>query len=442
MRISAFGYIWLLLLVVSLFKPKHTLWMVFISFVFQAAWVVIIAGIDLNAALITSVFYITKTIVRKRGKVTIPSWGKKGLLFVGVLLICSVINPLLFSGMELPLMTNEGYNFNRVDVMQVSFSFSNLTIGLSVLLYLLDAIMIYNDDCVDNWTGFEEIYRQIFAIVSIIGLLHVILASFGMQYNVLRELFHNEYQIGGATYFDYPLIGRNFYRLMSTFYEPSYCGAYLATSLMFFWFSENNKKRNICLLINAVELVLCMASTGFVTLAGAIILLLLRDFGKQKKIVRRKRVIMILCAVIIGIYIIWSNKELSRIIYEFTLGKVNSGSADLRNIQNHNSLEAFKKTYGLGTGGNTTISYSLIYSLLSQTGILGFALYFAFMASIIRKAYLTSDGKSAIQIICLIICPLISQIVSIQAFNFCVMWMGICGVGLRLSLSRRNKEGN
>lgn len=51
--------------------------MLFFSFVFQSAWVIMVAGIDLNASLVTSVFYIIKTIVKKRGNVTIPSWGKK-----------------------------------------------------------------------------------------------------------------------------------------------------------------------------------------------------------------------------------------------------------------------------------------------------------------------------------------------------------------------------
>lgn len=415
--------------------------MLFFSFVFQSAWVIMVAGIDLNASLVTSVFYIIKTIVKKRGKVTIPSWGKKGLIFVTVLLICSVVNPILFSGMKLPLMTNDGYNFNRIDFMQVSFSFSNLTIGLSVLLYLLDAVLIYGDNCVDNWSDFEDAYRLIFIIVSIIGLLHVILAFFGIQPNLLRELFHNEYQIEGATYFDLPLAGR-FYRLMSTFYEPSYCGAYLATSLVFFWFSKNNKRKNIYLLMNTLELIICMSSTGFVTLAVAIVLLMLCFLWKRKPLVKRRRMIAILCVSIIGACILLSNKELSQTLYEFTIGKVNSGSADLRSIQNQFSLEAFKKTYGLGTGGNTAISYSLIYSLLSQTGVLGAITYFVFIASLIRQVSLRSDDNGVFQVIGLVACPLIAQIASIQAFNFCIMWMGICGIALWLSLYKRNKEGN
>lgn len=409
--------------------------MLFFSFVFQSAWVVVIAGVDLNASLITSVFYILKTVVVKRGKIKIPSWGRKGLLFAGVLLVISMINPIFFSGIELPVMTNAGYNFNRIDYMQVSFSFSNITIGLSVLLYLTDAIMISNDDSVADWKEFEKVYSAIFIAVSVLGLLHVALTFFGLPYSALRMLIHNEYQVIGSTYFDLRYSG-NFHRLMSTFYEPSCCGAYLATSLAFFWFSEI-KKRKAYLILNLIDLFLCLSSTGFATIIGFALIVFLCFVSQNKLLFKKRKILLIFCAACIAILIVFSNKTLSQVLYDTTLGKVNSGSADLRSRQNHFSLEAFKKTYGLGTGGNTAESYSLIYSLLSQTGVIGFITYCAFIWSIFRQAYFSENGYSRWQLIALVACPLIAQMVAIQAFNFCTTWMGICGFALHFSLYKR-----
>lgn len=435
MAISIFGLLWLCMLILSLRRSiKYTLYMLIFSFVFQSAWVIRFEGVDLNAALITSLFFIFRAIYSKRGKIVIPQWGKSGLTFVSVLLLVSIISPNIFSGLELYTMTNEGYNFDRIDSKIVRFSFSNLTLGLSVLLYLIDAIMIYNIDFKISWMTFEKIFKNIFYFVFIVGILHVILMILNGSAPILRELFHNEYTIIGNTYFDIYLLPQfRLVRFMSTFYEPSYCGAYLSMTFMFFYLSDLKHKK-IYSIISAFSIILCMSSTGFATLCIVFCVYASLNLYKRK-ILFNISVFILMFAFIVSV-LAFSNGIISELLYDFTMGKLNSGSAQLRNIVNEYSLDAFVKTYGLGVGGNAVDSYSLIYSLLAQCGVAGFISYTLFMISIFRRTKISNSEGWNWQIIIIVLSPLVSSVLSCQAINFCVMWMGICIFSLYCSINR------
>lgn len=439
MKISLFGIIWLLAIIISLTKNvKHTMYLLIFSFVFQSAWVIDVAGIDLNASLITSVFFIIRTLIIKKGRISIPAWVKYGLAFAFATLIISFISPQIFEGLVLRTMTNEGYNFNRIDTVTVSFSFSNLTLGLSVLLYLIDAIMISNIDFSCCWEQFERIYKNIFLFVLVVGVAHVVFTFFGFPLGLLRELFHNEYQIIGDTYFDYMLLPQyKFARLMSTFYEPSYCGAYISAALFFIYFS-NLKKRNLYLAVGLVGLLLCMASTGFATLCIVIAIIVIVFVLKRKIPVKFIASGFVFCLIICVLLL--SNETIREVIYSFTLAKFHSDSYDLRSIVNNFSLEVFYKTYGLGVGGNAVDTYSLFYSLLAQVGVIGTTLYVLFIRNLFHKTTFIRSLKPRWQIVCMILSPLVSSLLSCQALNFCVFWMGVCIYALYFSIINNRNE--
>lgn len=437
MNISIFGVIWLIALFVSFTKQiKYTLYLLIFSFVFQSAWVIEIVGVDLNASLITSIFFISRALLLKNGKIKIPSWGKYGLIYAFFTIIVSIIAPNIFSGMQLQTMTNEGFNFNRVDTVIISFSFSNLTLGLSILLYLVDAIMISNIDFHIEWRHFEKIFKNIFIFVSIVGVVHVLFTFLGVPVTILKELFHNEYKIIGNTYFDMLLLPQyRFARLMSTFYEPSYCGAYLVMALAYFYFADI-KNRKIYLLTGTIELLLCLASTGFLTLIMFAFVYIF--FSALRGKIPLKKIIAVGCPVIIVGIIILINPTMRNLLYNFTLGKVNSDSYSLRKIVNKYAMDAFIKTYGMGVGGNAIDTYSLFYSLLSQIGICGFILYVLFIKAVFSANLKIQDAKKKWQMISIVLIPLIASIISCQALNFCVFWMGICIFAIYNSIAKVN----
>ncbi|WP_423214571.1 hypothetical protein [Streptococcus equinus] len=438
MSISLFGFFWIIILSLTcILKDKYLLYVLLLSFVFQSAWVVLIFGIDLNASLITSVFFIAKGVICKRGKILFPTWALYGLTFVFLTIAISIISPNLFSGMHLNTVTNSGFNFHRLETVVVSFSFSNLTLGFSLLLYLLDAVIVYNLDFKVSIRDIERVYTNIFIFVILVGLLHVLLMFIIGNASFLRIIFHNEYMLYGRTYFDNFYIDElRFSRLMSTFDEPSYCGAYLATSFFYFYYS-NLKYRKFYVTLSLIGLLLNMSSTGIVTISIYTLLLLICHMSRKGI---SKEFIIILFIVIIFIILLVVNEEFRITLYNITFGKVNSGSYKLRNLVNNYSLEAFYKSYGLGMGGNSITSYSLIYSLLSQVGILGLISYSLLIKSLLCQLKKDIFYEKNIKIQYLVMLPLISSLLSCQALNFCVMWMGICLYILYLSIYKKERN--
>lgn len=424
MMVSLFGVIWLALILISFTREfKYTIYLQIFSFVFQSAWVVVV-GADLNASLITSVFLIVRYFMQsKSGRVRVPYWGKRGLAYTGYALIVSVIAPLLFAGLTITHMTNAGYNFGIVEYYNLSFSINNLTQPFSIILYTVDAIIIYNY-CKKYPIYFNELktgFNIIFYFVATIGIIHVVFMYFHVPLGIIRELFHNEYQMIGSTYFDYYNYIGNIVRLMSTFYEPSYCGVYIAGCLFVFLME---KKRKAWKIVLAILLgLLNMSSSFFATVLIFVICYCLHRFLKYKSVSSRN-INLLITILLIAFVLFFAFPPLKEMVIEFTIGKFASGSYNLRTNLNGYAWDAFLSTYGIGVGVNSIETSSLAIALVAQTGIIGTILYIFFISGLFKKIKEMDQDKRTF-ITAMILCSIIGGIVSCSALNFNVFWFSI-----------------
>lgn len=424
MKISLFGVIWIALILISFTRSfKYTIFLQIFSFVFQSAWVIVV-GADLNASLITSAFLIFRYFAQfKLGKLKIPYWGKRGFAYASYALIISVIAPLLFAGLTIAHMTNGGYNFNIIEYYNLSFSVQNLTQPLAIVLYVVDAIIIYNY-CKKHPICFNELkmgFNIIFYFVAAIGIIHVGFMYFHIPLGIIRELFHNEYQMIGSTYFDFYNYSGNLVRLMSTFYEPSYCGVYIAGCLFVFLMEKKRKAWKIILAV--LVGLLNMSSSFFATVLIFAICYCLHRFLKYKSVSIRN-IILLMTAFLIAFVLFFAFPLLKESVIEFTIGKFASGSYDLRTNLNGYAWDAFLSTYGIGLGVNSIETSSLAVALVAQTGIIGTILYIIFISGLFKKIKEMEQDKRTF-ITAMILSSIIGGIVSCSALNFCVFWFSI-----------------
>ena len=410
---------------------KYMMYLVITSFVFQSAWVLLIDDTDINCSLVTCTVFVIKHFF-KGGKFTVPRFGRKGLMYGFYTIVITIIAPMVFSGLVIMYQSPGSYNFGYFDSIVLSPSISFLTQPLAVVLYALTAVVMYNNRHLIEWDDFERYFYRLFLFVFIVGLSHFVLANLGLPYGILRELFHNEYITLGSTMFDKKGYGDAFLKFMSTFSEASYCGGFLAMSLLFFLCSERKNKWTY-IVLTIIALLLNQSSTGMVSSAiGLFVYLYVRLIhGKINKKMFSFFILTLLC----GIVFIAINSTFREIIYNITFNKINSGSYENRNINNLFCIDVFIKTYGIGVGVNTTKPYSLAVALLSQVGVIGTLLYVAFMKQVFSDIKRKLASPVRVQVFYLIGCALVASLLSCSAFNLSFFWQAMVIFAISLPIN-------
>lgn len=354
--ISTFGIIWLLLISI-LFTLKNLKYLIFlsiISFIFQSNYVFAIGGFALRASIVTCSALIVRYFIKNQFKLSTNQVLNYGFLYAFYLIIISVFAPILFSGLKINSMSNSDYDFGYIRAFHLDISASNLTQPFSILLYVFAATVVFNCRNKISYYEIEKVFKVSYWIVVSIGLVHVVGMYFGQTMILLKELTHNEYTILGATYFDFYLNKNTcFARLMSTFYEPSYCGGYFAMCFFYFLNEKELKNRYLYLISCILSLILNMSSTGIIT---SLFLLFISIVIYKKNflicLVKKRVNIFIFCIICIALVLITSS-EIRDLFYLMTIDKVNSGSFEVRSIVNKFSWDAFINSYGIGVGVNS-----------------------------------------------------------------------------------------
>jgi len=198
-------------------------------------------------------------------------------------------------------------------------------------------------------------------------------------------------------------------RFTSLFFEASVCGLFLA---LFWWNIFCIKVRNklFLLMITLLCLLLTVASTGFFCLFVGFVIYL----------IKKTNVKFILFFVFLGVIFYWiaSYLNLFDIVYEMTINKSNSQSAEVRSEIMMSGLQIFKDTYGWGLGLGASNGSGLALTLLGQTGVLGCLLFVIWLLSINR--YL--KNKNIKMQVCLWVI-LMGMCMSIGYLSFPAFWL-------------------
>lgn len=425
-EVSIFGIIWCLLIVFFFARNniKYLIFLSIISFVFQSNYVFAIGCFTLNASVITCSALIVKYFITNQLNLRSNTVLNYGYLYAFYMIIISIVSPILFNGLEINSMSNIDYDHGIIRTFNLDLSVHNLTQPFSVLLYVLTATVIFN--CRKKLSYYEivTVFKVTYWMVLCIGVVHVVGMYLCETMLTLKELTHNEYHILGATYFDlYLNDNTSFARLMSTFYEPSYCGGYFAMCLCYFLNEKVLKNRYLYLISCILGLILNMSSTGLIT---SLFLLFISIVIYKKNFLIcfvKKRVEIIVFCIICIILVLITSSEIRDLLYLMTVEKINSGSFEVRSIVNKFSWDVFKNSYGIGVGVNSLQVYSLPYALLSQIGIFGTLIYIRFIIVIYNK--LNNNFNTNFLAKCCISGSIIASILSCSELNLCLFWMSI-----------------
>lgn len=421
MIVSVFGIWWIILLLAYyvIKKNDYLIFVIMLSFVFQASYVFAIGKVDINASIVTCLFALINSLYSTHGRMKAISWHRSMFWFVLWALIISIVAPTFFEGMQVMGITNNEYDFHKYHWETIQLSVSNISQCLTIILYALTAIAIYSREETISLRKYQNIYLRVYFIVAILGICNMTLMLFHLPTELYQTIFHNEVDIIGDTFVNRYYMG-DFSKFFSTFYEASYCGAYLAVSATLFlhYFKTNTYIKILSLIL----LTLNLSSTGFVTFL--ILEFLVAILGLKRQRISKNTFMIYITLVIAAIILILSNSPIIDSLYSYTIGKTTSGSFNIRTRVDTIALQTLPRTYGLGLGMNSIQTYSLIPSLLAQVGVIGLLLYANFVIRCMKWASRARIEAIIIQLIGIII----AQILSIQALNFCLFWQAIFAI--------------
>lgn len=404
---TIFGVLWILLIVFCLCKQdiKYMLSLTLFSMVLQCSNVIQMGSLSVGPQVITNIAFIIMMllITLKHHTIKIRRLRLVSLslfLLVFIVIISSYMNGILSSsGMKI----------------------------LQIIIYAISFCIIQRlSEKVDKEYQYNMI-RKITVFILVMGVIQILItANIIPRISLIKVLFYNEdaYNV----YFNH----NNYYRLMSTFMEPSYCGCFLVGSFFYFLSTWRGSKRDSWLLIwLAFEILLTQSSTAYGALAIVGLLFLLQSDNKKVK-----KVVIPLCILVLVFMLTIGYEILDAVI----LSKASSGSANTRYYWNQAAIEAFNSSKILGTGFKSTRASSIIYSLLGELGILGFGAYLLLNISIcISVINIKRYTPQYIAACYALLAVVVGQIIACPDLEFCVYWLFLDFVGL---CSLKKETGN
>lgn len=409
--ITLFGFIWLFLLGYNICKKnvEKVFFLTLFSMIFQCNDVFIIFSTGIGPQVITSFtfivfsFFISEYSLKINKKViffTFP-W----FLLLLIIIITNIINLTLTK------------NLFRV---------------LQIYIYIVCFIRLFNLSRIYR-IDLDKMIRIIFWFVVIIGIFQYLMSTGILpKFWIAKSLLFNE-QNNPVVFF----YNTNVKRVFSTFMEASYCAPVLVGGfyyVMYERFNNNFKKYdNLLLIILLIEIYLTLSATAYIIfIAVGIFTCLLLPNNKKSFIFKTLFIMVCLLGIIF--------------LYEEVISKVESkllsGSGVARNGWNIVALRKFNANKLIGVGYKNSRASSLIFTILSEMGLIGFGVYFFAIFTLFKSILNIKLLKSYVRkYLILLISALLAQIISCPDLDFCVFWLFnyLVGIAYGLSLSKNYK---
>jgi hypothetical protein len=318
-----------------------------------------------------------------------------------------------FAGMQVNLLLDK-FGLNSLATLRPTLSNMvqpfNLFVHLVVLLFLLQAAQRP-----DGARGIKA---------GAVGALALVLAiGFYEQWALLSELkeFPSSlpFWVNNAGYELASVAGKWFwFRVGVPFSEPSYASAYLAATTLGLWavvfFGKAWWWAWAAALLSTLGLLNTLGATGLASAGLAFVALLIwaiaNAFRRSTvKSIRWRAAIMcfLLTVASIGGYKAYSNSsikpKIDGMFSEIILTRVKEKDG-VRQLSNKRALEIVQETYGLGVGMGSNRASSFFASLVSNTGVLGAALFCAMLVSLLWR-YVRAPALTDMQIFVAVALP-------------------------------------
>lgn len=413
---TLFGMIWLLLAMIcfGMSNIEYLAALTLLSSVFQCNNIVIIGGRGVGPQIITSLIFIVRVLMYfKNSKIVRLNKSKIELqcpliLFFFIVLHTSIENDILST--------------NYLYVCQL-------------LIYILCYCAMFKagEFVSDNFV--YSVLRKTTIFLSVVGFLQILITSNIIpRFLFVQTFFYND-TLSNAIYYTRD----NYFRVLSTYMEPSYYAGFLVGAFYYFLILKEKRKENIWLLsIIMIQILLTFSSTAY----GAFLVtgIVLFAFSKEGKLR-----IFILCAGLLGMAIMYFGfyDVLNSVIFS----KMSSGSGVARQSWNTRAIANFNEAPIWGVGYKMSRASSLIYTLLSEVGLMGTSIYGIWLlgnmkplVALKHKDVDVERNALRFSLVAVVAC----QMIAVPDLDICVFWMwlnyfALC-VGNRIKKIRENLQ--
>ena len=370
--ITPFGIVYIVLAIIAFFHSYQAVAKVFaFSYLFQTTAIFSILYTGFMPYLIGPILLILKGLrLKKEVPQDVKNIQTISIIFIIFIISQSFIAKYFFEGnilvyeqggMETAIAKGMvPYHFSLKQCIQWAYLMLNIGGLISILKHR---------QYLDNHFSKKLIEQSVF-FISFIGIWKYIADNFGGWFpstfffnNISFDLGNIWQSVGGKI------------RFTSVFVEASICGLFLA---LFCWNTFFTKTKNKIILesILLLCLLLTVASTGFFCVL----------FGAALYLIKKRNIKVIVFLFTIGAFFYWLAQYLNLldIVYDMTINKSGSESAEVRSKIMMSGLQIFKDTYGLGVGLGASNGSGLALTLLGQIGILGCSLFLGWLYFIVK----------------------------------------------------------
>lgn len=399
---TLFGCLWLSIIIVAFLNKdiKPMIFVTCIGMIWQSTDVIDINNFSCGPQLITSLFFIAKTLINSPKIVF-----KKGIKNF----ICSFI-PLM-GYILINCYINEKNNFIDVTIIYIYI----------ITFYCLKK---YSKNITQKY--FEKIIIWITLILLLIGAFQIIINLYNLpKENIIKILFFNDAS-GGDTYYY-----SNSTRFYSTFMEPSYVAGLIVGLFMYFFLRKHNGyKHYLIMFLLLLAILLTFSSTAYGTLAIVLVLYTLKYIKKAKT---WKYLILAICIILlIGMF--------TNILDEVIFKKGETGSARTRNRLNSYAQSVFLEKPLIGSGYGTVRASSLFYTLLAEIGIIGFGLYLIPIINICKDVLKIKQNFQLESMVFMVLSMTIAQMIACPDLDLCSFWLAMYLYAIVPKIDMKNKE--
>ncbi|MET0373554.1 MAG: hypothetical protein ABW128_04760 [Rhizorhabdus sp.] len=327
---------------------------------------------------------------------------RRNVLLMGFVLwgvAIAMLGPRIFAGamQVVPLRMTSARG--SAETIALGFSAQNITSAVYLIGTFLIAVAAtaacMNHDGVRRFVRMGLVIAWMHIVLGVLGL-----ALSGTIFEDVLALFRN------GNYAQTEQVLENFSRIQGIAPEPSVYASFGFAWFVFLfecWLREIHPRRTgTAAAAMAAVLLFSTSSTAYLGLGAYGALLLIRSLLIPQPMAFRK--VLVLGMAGIGVAVVVTAILLLRpglvaaftdMIQMMTVGKTGSDSAVERALWARQGLDAFRVSFGLGVGPGSFRSSSFLTAMLGSTGVLGAALFAAYLAHMFKPLRASTYARSA-----------------------------------------------
>ena len=318
-----------------------------LGMVFQSNNVITFIGDGVGSQIITSALFILRVLVEFKACIRVSA--KTAVLFVPMI--------FFFFAAFYSTWINGALETKFLSLMQI-------------LIYILCFYTMYIASQKLDRTYVYRLLKGLAIFCVSVGFLQLLITSNVIpRFNVVSELFFNEETKTVYYHRD------EYFRVTSTFMEPSYYAGLLVGLMYYFITFEEKLKSNLWLIIlMGIQIILTFSTTAYaVTVIVGVLYLTFVKGGKRK--------ILILLAGVTAFLILYF--LFYDLLNQVVFSKNESGSGITRFYWNQAALKEFAGSPVNGIGYKMVRGSSIFYSLLGEVGVVGLSMYFLMILGVL-----------------------------------------------------------